>query len=104
MESLQILAKYFRKLLKEKSSLNLSNSNNLNENLFFTSQKIGVEEWRPVWQLLLKKLPFWNSICKEKGLQLMKTLVQFDLIDTVYLSQDILWKLPQFSDVDQIIA
>lgn len=62
------------------------------------------ETWVPIWNTIIKKLSYNIPHIVDKGLLLLKSIIDCDLIENSILvaSQDSLWKLPQFSDPSRI--
>jgi hypothetical protein len=62
--------------------------------------------WEPIWNLLLKKLSYFHPSVLEKGLLVLKSMIQNDIVDNtiVKASQDRMWKLSVFDDPTKLTA
>jgi hypothetical protein len=74
------------------------------KNTHTISKSVLSDAWVPVWLTIIKKLSYNIPHIVEKGLLLIKSIVDYDLIDNSILvtSQDSLWKLPQFQDPSRL--
>jgi hypothetical protein len=63
-------------------------------------KKMLTDTWVSIWPLINKKLAYPHPHIIEKAPLLLKTLLEYDLVDPQYVlaNQDSLWKLPIFQD------